>query len=76
MKSTHFSIQYITFKEKICHIFPRTRRWYGGPWQKIGSADEVALARARRMSFTSSITAAASSVYSTGTRKCRQKECL
>lgn len=62
--------------DKNGHAVPRTRTWYGGPRQKIGSSADMVLARVLRISFASLISAAAASVYSPGTRKYKQKECL
>jgi len=53
-----------------------TRTRNGGPRQNIGSSGELVFARALRMSLASSTTAAATRVYSPGTRKYKEKECL
>lgn len=58
------------------HAAPQTRTWTGGPRQKIGSVGESLRARALRMSLALSITEAATNVYSPGTRKYKENECL
>lgn len=50
-------------------MVPMTLTWNGEPRQKIGPSRESVLARARRTSVASSMTAAAKRVYSPGTRK-------
>lgn len=58
------------------HVVPLTWTWNGGPRQKIGSSDDSLFALALKTLLASSITAAATKVYSPGTRKYKEKPCL